>query len=101
MDKFFGCYKLATEIRQKIMKQTRLPISFGLSTNKTVAKVGTNEAKPNGQREIPAGTEKDFLAPLSVKKIPLVGDKTYQLLRNMGVLLVRTVQEMPMELMGQ
>lgn len=101
MDKFFGCYKLATELREKIIKETGLPISFALSTNKTVAKVGTNEAKPNGYREIPAGTEKQFLAPLSVKKIPMVGDKTYQLLRNMGIVWVRTIQEMPIELMEQ
>ena len=67
------------------MRETNLPISFALSTNKTVAKVGTGEAKPNGQKEIPFGTEKNFLAPLSIKKIPMVGDKTYQLLRDMGV----------------
>lgn len=101
MDKFFGCYKLATEVRQKIMRETNLPISFALSTNKTVAKVGTGEAKPNGQKEIPFGTEKTFLAPLSIKKIPMVGDKTYQLLRDMGVVWIRTMQEMPVELMEQ
>lgn len=101
MDKFFGCYKLAAEIRQKIIKETHLPISFALSTNKTVAKVGTGEAKPNGEKNIPSGTEKGFLAPLSVSKIPMVGNKTYQLLRNMGIQWVKTVQEMPMELMEQ
>lgn len=100
-DRFFGCYKLATELRQKIIKETNLPISFALSTNKTVAKVGTGEAKPNGQKEIPFGTEKSFLAPLSVKKIPMVGNKTYMLLRNMGVTHLHTVQQMPMELMEQ
>ncbi len=99
MDRFFGCYKLASELRQKIMRETNLPISFGLSTNKTVSKVGTGEAKPNGQKEIIAGTEKEFLAPLSVKKIPMVGDKTYQLLRGMGIEKVKTVQEMPVQLM--
>lgn len=101
MDKFFGCYKVATEIRKKITKESGLPISFAMSTNKTVAKVGTGEAKPNGQKEIPFGMEKSFLAPLSVKKIPMVGDKTYQLLRGMGIEKVRTVQEMPVELMQQ
>lgn len=101
MDRFFGCYKLATELRQKIMKNTGLPISFALSGNKTVSKVGTGEAKPNGQKDIPLGTEKGFLAPLSVRKIPMVGDKTYQLLRGMGVLWIRTLQEMPLELMQQ
>lgn len=99
MDRFFGSYKLATDIRGKIMKETGLPISFALSTNKTVAKVGTGEAKPNGQKEIPGGTEKIFLAPLSVRKIPMVGEKTYTMLRSMGVEKVRTMQEMPVELM--
>lgn len=99
MDRFFGCYSLATELRKKIIKDTGLPISFALSTNKTVAKVGTGEAKPNGQKEIPKNTEKPFLAPLSVRKIPMVGDKTYFLLRSMGVEKIRTMQEMPIELM--
>lgn len=101
MDRYFGCYKLATELRKRITKETNLPISFAMSANKTVSKVGTGEAKPNGQKEIPFGMEKNFLAPLSIKKIPMVGDKTYQLLRGMGVLWIRTLQEMPLELMEQ
>lgn len=101
MDKFFGCYKLATEIRSKIIKETGLPISFALSSSKTVAKVGTGEAKPNGQREIPFGSEKTFLAPLSVRKIPMVGEKTYHLLRGMGIERVKTVQDMPVQAMQQ
>ena len=101
MDKFFGCYKMAGELRQTIIKETGLPISFALSTNKTVAKVGTGEAKPNGQKEIPLGTEKNFLSPLSVNKIPMVGEKTYQLLRGMGVHWISTIQQMPVELMQQ
>jgi DNA polymerase-4 len=99
MDKFFGCYKWATELRQKIMRETGLPISFGLSKNKTVSKVATGEAKPNGQMKIDLGTEKIFLAPMPVSKIPMVGEKTTALLRSMGVEKVKTVQEMPMELM--
>lgn len=101
MDRFFGCYKLATELRQKIIKESGLPISFALSANKTVSKIGTDQAKPNGQIQIPFGDEKIFLAPLSVKKIPMVGDKTYHLLRGMGIEKIKTVQEMPIELMQQ
>ena len=101
MDRYFGCYKMATELRQKIMKETNLPISFAMSTNKTVSKVGTGEAKPNGQKEIPFGTEKSFLAPLSIRKIPMVGDKTFQLLRDMGIQWIHTLQEMPLALMQQ
>ncbi len=101
MDRFFGCYKLATELRRKIIRETNLPISFAMSVNKTVSKVGTGEAKPNGQKEILPGSEKSFLAPLSVRKIPMVGEQTYQLLRGMGVMWIRTLQEMPMELLQQ
>ncbi len=100
MDRFFGSYKYATEVRTKIIKETGLPISFGMSANKTVSKVATDEVKPNNQMQVDFGEEKNFLAPLSIKKIPMVGEKTYHLLRSMGVELVKTVQEMPMELMG-
>ncbi len=98
MDKFFGCHKLASELRQKIMRETGLPISFGLSLNKTVSKIATGEAKPNNER-IFSGNEKQFLAPLSVKKIPMVGNVTYKALCDLGVKRIQTVQEMPMELM--
>ncbi|TRZ46490.1 DNA polymerase IV [Robertkochia solimangrovi] len=99
MDRFFGCYKYASELRQNIIRESGLPISFGLSVNKVVSKVATNEAKPNNQLRIDLGYEKAFLAPLSVKKIPMVGDKTYQTLRNLGLKQVRTIQEMPREMM--
>ncbi len=99
MDRFFGCYRYATELRRRIIRETGLPISFGLSVNKVVSKVATGEAKPNNQLKVDSGYEKPFLAPLSIKKIPMVGDKTYQTLRNLGLRQVRTIQEMPMEVM--
>jgi len=99
MDRFFGCFKMATEMRSKIISETGLPISFGLSTNKTVAKVATGEAKPNNRLEVSSGFERPFLAPLAVKKIPMVGQKTGLLLNRMGVRYIHTLQEMPVELM--
>ena len=99
MDRFYGTYKYASELRQRILRETGLPISFGLSQNKVVSKVATGEAKPNNQLKIDFGLEKIFLAPLSIKKIPSVGDKTYRLLSNMGVERVETVQKMPLEMM--
>ena len=101
MDKFFGCLKWSQELRQKIIKETGLPISFGLSMNKTVSKIATGESKPNGELYVKDGLEKPFLAPLSIKKIPMIGDKTYTLLRNMGIERVRTIQEMPQSVMQQ
>jgi len=99
MDRFFGCHQLASELRQRIISETGLPISFGLSLNKTVSKIATGEAKPNNEIRILSGTEKSFLAPLSVKKIPMVGNVTYKTLCDLGVKRIQTVQEMPMQLM--
>jgi len=99
MDRFFGCYQLATELRQRIIKETGLPISFGLSINKTVSKIATGEAKPNNQIHIFEGAEKPFLAPLSVRKIPMVGEVTFKSLCDLGIKQIRTVQEMPQHLM--
>ena len=99
MDQFHGCVKFASELRQRIIQETHLPISFGLYINKTVSKVATGEAKPNNELKILKGEEKPFLAPLSVKKIPMVGDKTYQTLRHLGIRYIHTLQEMPMQML--
>lgn len=99
MDRFFGTMKLASELRQRIIQETGLPISFGMSANKTVSKVATGEAKPNNQRLVEYGTEKPFLAPLHVTKIPMIGKQTGHMLSRMGVRRIRTLQQMPVELM--
>lgn len=99
MDKFFGCYKYATELRSTIIRETGLPISFGMSPSKITSKVATGEAKPNNQMSVDFGLEKQFLAPLSIRKIPSVGAKTYQSLRNLGITKVKVVQDMPLEMM--
>jgi len=95
MDRFFGCYQWAQELRQTIVKETALPISFGLSINKTVSKVATGEAKPNGKLHVQAGDEKGFLAPLPVRKLPMIGEKTYETLRIRGVELVGILSQLP------
>jgi DNA polymerase IV len=101
MDKFFGCYKIAKALRERIISESGLPISFAMSANKTVSKIGTGEAKPNNHKEIPFGTEKMFLAPLSIRKIPMVGEKTFGILKGMGISWIRTLQEMPVEKLEQ
>lgn len=99
MDKFFGINKFAHELRQTIIKESGLPISFGLSQNKIVSKIATGEAKPNAEIIIPQGNEKLFLAPLGVNKIPMVGSKTFQKLVGLGVHQIRTLQEMPVAML--
>ncbi|HVG40243.1 MAG TPA: DNA polymerase IV [Chitinophagaceae bacterium] len=85
MDKFFGVQQYTKELRQKIIQDTGLPISYGLSTSKLVSKMATNEAKPNGYLEIPAGKETHFLWSLTVDKIPMVGKHTQHQLKELGI----------------
>ncbi len=93
MEKFFGCYKLASDLRQKVIRETGLPISFGLSSCKVVSKVATGQAKPNGQLYVEHGREKEFLAPLMVGKIPMIGEKAVQTLASMGIYKVGDLQK--------
>lgn len=99
MDKFFGCYKWTSEIADSVTKNTGLPISFALSVNKTVSKIGTGEAKPGGRLEIKDVNVKPFLNPLSIKKIPMVGNVTFQLLSRIGVRTIQTLSEMPVDVL--
>lgn len=99
MDRFFGCYKWSLELRQRIIRETGLPISFGLSANKLISKIGTGEGKPNGAKEVRRGIEKEFIAPLPVKKIPGVGSKTYKKLSFMGVRSIKVLSEIPARLL--
>jgi len=99
MDKFHGCFKYTHELRQFITKETGLPISFGLSENKTVAKVATDQSKPNGELEVLHERIKPFLFPLSVEKLPYVGPKTSYTLKSMGVFTIQGLAEIPIELM--
>lgn len=85
MDKYFNPYQWTIDLRQEIIDKTKLPISFGLATNKMVAKIATDEAKPNGYLFVQPGMEQAFLAPLAVNKIPGVGKQTHQTLLDMGV----------------
>lgn len=101
MDKFFGCYKWTNEIAGDVTKNTGLPISFALSTNKTVSKIGTGESKPTGRLEIPPQNIKPFLNPLSIKKIPMVGNVTFQLLSRLGVRTIQTLSETPVDVLHQ
>lgn len=99
MDRFFGCLKFSDELKKKVIKESGLPISFGLASNKLVSKVATNEVKPNGRLEIPNGNEKSFLSPLSIMKIPGIGKETGYKLMKMGVETVKVLSEIPVNMM--
>ncbi len=93
MDKYFDALQWTIDLRQQIINETKLPISFGLANNKMVAKMATNEAKPNGYLQVPFGKEKEFLAPLAVNKIPGVGEQTEQVLKYMGINVIADIHK--------
>jgi DNA polymerase-4 len=72
---------------------------MAMSANKMVSKVATGEFKPNAEKCIPMGSERDFLAPLPVEKLPMVGAQTASFLQDMGVRTVATLREMPVKLL--
>ncbi|MDW3192048.1 MAG: DNA polymerase IV [Cytophagales bacterium] len=99
MDRYFGTFQWARQLRQRINKETGLTISMGMSTNKLVAKVATGEYKPNGEKQVERGTESEFLSPLPVRKIPSIGPKTTLFLAEMGVTHVHILRKMPLKLL--
>jgi DNA polymerase-4 len=99
LDYFYNSIQWSKELRQKIIRETGLPISMGLSVNKTVSKIATGEAKPNGMRNVPHSVVQPFLNPLSIRKIPMLGPQTYRLLRSMGIITIETLSQIPVEMM--
>ncbi len=97
MDRYFGAYKWSSELRQEIISKTKLPISWGLSINKMLAKMATNEAKPNGQYMIELGREQEFLDPKPVGKIPFCGEKTEKFLNEKGIKTIYDLRQFSKE----
>lgn len=101
MDKYFDPYKWSIDLRQHIINTTQLPISFGLASNKMIAKIATNEAKPNGYLQVMQGHEKEFLSSLKVSKIPGVGQQTQQTLASLGITYIRDIEKAGLSLLEQ
>ncbi|MXN91724.1 DNA polymerase IV [Flavobacterium sp. Sd200] len=101
MDKFHGSYKWTSELSTSITRETGLPISFALSVNKTVSKIATGEGKPKGNLEIPQPMVQQFLNPLSIRKIPMVGDATFKLLSRIAIRNIQTLAEMPVNVLQE
>lgn len=101
MDKVFGCYKFTDELARTVTKETGLPISFALSVNKTVSKIGTGEGKPRGNLQILQDEVRPFLNPLPIQKIPGLGNARFTLLSRIGVRDIATLAAMPPDILQQ
>ncbi len=99
MDTWFDPWQWTMDLRNEIIEKTGLPISFAIASNKMISKIATNEAKPNGCIQVPAGREQEYLAPLPVNTIPGIGKQTHEHLLNAGIKVIgditlRTEKEM-------
>lgn len=95
MDRFFGASEYTRQLRERVIRETGLPISYGLSSSKLVSKMATTEAKPNGYLEIPHGKETAFLWPMTVDKIPMVGKQTEAQLKGMHIHTIHQLAHTP------
>lgn len=101
MDKFFGSLQFTRELVEKVQRETGLPMSFGMSVNKTVAKMCTNYAKPHGSLFIKDKEVQPFLDPQTIRNIPSLGEVTYKLLRRISVKIIQTLRQIPAESMQE
>jgi DNA polymerase-4 len=99
MDKYFDPFQWTIELREEIIEKTTLPISFALASNKLVAKIATDLAKPNGYLQVPAGKEKEFLAPLAVSRIPGVGEQMTAALKELAIITIQQLSDQPIGLL--
>jgi len=77
--------KAAHALHEAIREATELRCSLGLASSRLVAKISSDQAKPNGVLYIVPGAEAKFLAPLEVRKVPGVGKKTEEALHKIGI----------------
>ncbi len=84
-DEVTGALSAATEVRRRVRSELGLAVSVCIAGSKTTAKVGSDQAKPDGLIEVPVGGDEAFLAPLRIRDLPLVGPKFGEALQRLGV----------------
>jgi DNA polymerase-4 len=88
--------QMARKIKQRIKDDLGIVASIGIATCKVVAKVASDESKPDGLIEVPPDGEAAFLAPLAIRKLPGVGKKTEQVLTGLGIRTIGQLARMPL-----
>src|SRR6202140_5462963 len=85
------------KLLRTITRTTGLPCSGGLATTRFVAKVASDQAKPRGLLWVAPGSEARFLAPLSVRQIPGIGEVTERALHALSIETVEQLAAQPLE----
>jgi DNA polymerase-4 len=79
-------------LQERIWVDLQITISIGIATNKLVSQIASKLRKPRGFVVVPAGTERDFLAPLGIGRLPGIGPKTEAALKAQGITLIRDLE---------
>ncbi|HOZ45364.1 MAG TPA: DNA polymerase IV [Candidatus Hydrogenedentes bacterium] len=82
-------------VKTRIRRETQLPCTVAVASNKLVAKVACDEAKPDGYLNVPTGHEASFLRPLPLCKLPGAGPRTCEMLERLGVRTIGCLAELP------
>ena len=90
--------ELGKKIKARVYEQTRLTCSVGIAPNKFIAKVASDLIKPAGLTICPQDGEREFLAPLEIKRLWGAGKKTVAKLNSMGYYLIGDIAGAPLEL---
>jgi len=80
-----GARAVAEGVRRRVRDELGLAVSVCIAGSKTVAKVGSDRAKPDGLIEVPVGGDAEFLAPLPIRDLPFVGRRMGEFLHSVGV----------------
>ena len=91
--------KMAETIKQRVRDELGLCASIGIASSKVVAKIASDASKPDGLLEVPAGNERAFLAPLPVNRLPGIGKKSEQVLKNLGIGTIDQLAALPAEVL--
>ena len=87
--------QMALKIKQRVKDELGIVASIGIASCKVVAKVASDESKPDGLIEVPPGGEAAFLSPLAIRKLPGVGEKTEQVLTRLGIRTIGQLARTP------
>jgi DNA polymerase-4 len=90
--------QLALAIKERINKELKITASVGIAACKVVAKIASDLCKPDGLLEIAPGEEQAFLNPLPIAKLPGVGEKTEQSLKEMGIKTIGELAALPLDM---
>ncbi len=89
--------EVAKRIKEQVKAEVGIVASIGIAATKVVAKVASDFQKPDSLTHVPAGTEKEFLAPLAVRDLPGIGRKMEEYFHRLRIRTLGEIASLPFE----